>query len=102
MQDVQARARRNGERSLNHVPLGGFGAIQRTVTVRLPDSLCYALSATWTKDPNFKVRKEIATQTDFEETTKKYIAFSLYDNWPNPCTRTPSPGVMKYTILGVD
>ena len=80
MQDVQARARRNGERSLNHVPLGGFGAIQRTETVRLPDSLCYVLSATWTKDPNFKVRKEIATQTDFVPVSAGQLEKKLQKN----------------------
>ena len=39
--------------------------LRRTETVRLPDGLCNNLSAIWTKDPNFKVTKEIATQTDF-------------------------------------
>ena len=34
-----------------------------------------------------------------EENFKRNYAFSLYDIWQRPITRTLAPGVMKFTIL---
>ena len=34
-----------------------------------------------------------------EEDFQRNKAFSLYDIWPHLSTRTPAPGVMKFTIL---
>lgn len=62
LQEAHFRARRCGQRTLHHVPLG-FGAIQRVEKVSLPDGTTYSLSATWTKDPHFTITKEVATQT---------------------------------------
>lgn len=69
LQEARSRARRCGQRTLHHVPLG-FRAIQRVERVSLPDGTTYFLSATWTKDPHFKITKEAATQTS-EEVSQK-------------------------------
>lgn len=62
LQEAHSRARKCGQRSLHHVPLG-FRAIQRVERVSLPDGTTYSLTATWTKDPHFQITKEVATQT---------------------------------------
>lgn len=69
LQEAHSRARRCNERSLHHVPLG-FGTIQRVERVSLPDGTTYSLSATWTKDPNFQITKEVATQTSEDVSPK--------------------------------
>lgn len=71
LQEAHSRARKCGQRSLHHVPLG-FGAIQRVERVSLPDGTTYSLTATWTKDPHFQITKEVATQTS-EDISQKPV-----------------------------
>lgn len=86
LQEAHSRARKCGQRSLHHVPLG-FGAIQRVERVSLPDGTTYSLTATWTKDPHFQITKEVATQTSEDISQKPVPRLSCVEKGTQCSTR---------------